>query len=159
MKADNSTQLVNVALEDPPLEESARTVREGLSAYNRSKGPIDFAKVQAIARDATGAICGGAVGYIAWGELYVDILWVDESARGQGIGTRLLETVEQEAWRRNCHRVHLGTMSHQAPEFYPKVGYTQFAFAPGANGWPDRYHFYKDAPSLAGQGTSQDEHA
>ena len=138
---------LSVAVEDASDDDAAQAVRQGLVSYNRAQGEIGYAKVQVIARDEDGAVCGGAIGYAAWGELYIDILWVDERVRGQGIGSRLMALAEQEAVRLECHRIHLGTMSSQAPLFYPKVGYIQYAFLPGKNGWPDRYHFYKDLPT------------
>lgn len=141
------TEAITVRLEDPSDDATTQLVRQGLGAYNRAQGEIGYAKVQVIARDETGEVCGGAIGYAAWGELYIDILWVDERMRGRGIGSRLMGLAEEEAKRLACHRVHLGTMASQAPHFYPKIGYTQYAFMPGANGWPDRYLFYKDMPT------------
>ena len=55
--------------------------------------------------------------------MYVDILWVHENYRGNGIGTKLLNEAENEARKRGCHHVHLDTMSWQAPDFYKKHGY------------------------------------
>ena len=66
---------------------------------------------------------GGILGGTYWGWMYVDILWVHESHRKQGIGSKLLQAAETEAIRRGCHHVHLDTMSWHAPEFYKKHGY------------------------------------
>lgn len=141
-----SSETITVALEEPPNPASKDAVRQGLVAYNRSKTASDYSEVQIVARSASGEIVGGAIGNTAWGELYVDILWVAESVRGQGVGSRLMAAIEEQARVRKSHRVHLGTMTHQAPDFYPKIGYIQCGFFPGANGWPDRYLFYKDIP-------------
>jgi len=139
-------EAISVLVEEPD-DATAQIVRQGLGAYNQQQGEIGYAKVQVIARDEGGVICGGAIGYAAWGELYIDILWVDERVRGQGIGSRLMALAEAEAVRLKCHRIHLGTMSSQAPHFYPKIGYIQYVFMPGKNGWPDRYLFYKELPT------------
>lgn len=139
-----------VALEEPLDDATRDTVRFGLRDYNLSKSPTGYAPVNIIARNAGSEVVGGALGWTAWGELYVDILWVADSARGKGVGSRLMTAIEEQARQRECHRVHLGTMSHQAPEFYPRAGYVQCGFFPGANGWPDRYMYYKDIPENMG---------
>lgn len=135
-----------VAVEELLDDATRDAVRFGLRDYNLSKAPTGYASVGVIARDAAGTVVGGALGWTAWGELYVDILWVADAARGHGVGTRLMAGIEEQARAHECQRVHLGTMSHQAPDFYPRVGYSQCGFFPGANGWPDRYMFYKDLP-------------
>ena len=55
--------------------------------------------------------------------MHIDILWVDEKYRKQGLGSKLLEAAESEAKARGCHSVHVDTMTWQAPEFYKKHGY------------------------------------
>jgi GNAT superfamily N-acetyltransferase len=77
-------------------------------------------------RDAKAEIVGGLLGGTYWGWLYVDILWVKDSLRGQGYGRALLAEAEQEAVRRGCRHAHLDTMSFQALEFYQQQGYTVF---------------------------------
>jgi GNAT superfamily N-acetyltransferase len=81
---------------------------------------------------------GGIVGYIAvhWlaylmlsgPEGFISELFVDEVARGQGIGTRLLETVMVEAQERGCFRLHLVNIRQRESyqrEFYPKHGWQE----------------------------------
>ncbi len=56
--------------------------------------------------------------------LYIDDLCVEESARGQGIGRAIYETVCQYARSRKCHSVTLNVWScnKAALAFYEKLG-------------------------------------
>ena len=84
---------------------------------------------------------GQVVGYVAvhWvpffllpgPEGYVSELFVDEAARGQGIGTRLLEAVKEEARARGCSRLMLE--NHRDRESYQRGFYRK-------RGWEERTH-------------------
>ncbi len=58
--------------------------------------------------------------------LYIDVFWLDESVRRQGWGEKILQTAEEEARGRGCHRVYLDTLDFQALPFYQKYGYSVF---------------------------------
>ena len=79
---------------------------------------------------SSGEIIGGLWGEVARDYLYIDLLFVPETARGSGIGRSLMHQAEQEAVRRGCHAVWLSTYSFQAPGFYQKLGYRVFGELP-----------------------------
>lgn len=58
--------------------------------------------------------------------MHISHLFVAASARRQGLGSLLLETVETYARARRCGRVHLETRSDDALRFYEKRGYARF---------------------------------
>ncbi len=98
-----------------------------LSAFNESKvGPVGWKEIGFEARDGKGRFIGGLTGSTYLGWLYVDLLFVEEKYRGQGVGTHLLKTAETWAKKRGCHHVNLNTITFQAPGFYRKLGYKVF---------------------------------
>jgi len=86
---------------------------------------------------------GGLLGYTYWDFLAVDILWLHEELRGQGVGTQLLQTAEQEAIARGCHQAHLDTFEFQAPGFYEKQGYQCWGVLDGYDGRFKRLYYRK----------------
>jgi GNAT superfamily N-acetyltransferase len=62
-------------------------------------------------------------------EGYISELFIHEAARGQGLGTRLLETVKQEAVERGCYRLSL--LNNKQRESYQRGFYEK-------QGWEER---------------------
>ena len=54
-------------------------------------------------------IAGCNVGIDNWQFAILDILWVDEKYRGQGLGSALIREAEKAARERNCYAMLLGT--------------------------------------------------
>ncbi|MCS7464318.1 GNAT family N-acetyltransferase [Paenibacillus doosanensis] len=79
-------------------------------------------------RDEDGTVQGGATGALKWNYLKADIVWIDESLRGQGFGSKLLQEMEKMATERRCDFIELDTFSFQAPDFYMKHGYEIIGF-------------------------------
>ena len=78
------------------------------------------------ARDAQGELVGGLRGFVFLQWLTVELLFVDEAARHQGVGRKLLATAEQKARELGAHSVTLSTFEWQAAGFYIKQGYEKF---------------------------------
>jgi GNAT superfamily N-acetyltransferase len=74
-------------------------------------------------READGAVAGGmyATHWMDWAKL--DMAFLPERHRFQGLGARMLASIEQAAIARGCHGLWLQTLSLQAPGFYEKQGY------------------------------------
>lgn len=114
-----------------PSETETDFIRDALAQFNRNHvGDDGHAPLHLVEYGADGSIIGGLLGGTYWGWMYIDILWVREDHRRQGIGSRLLAEAEQEAVRRRCHHVHVDTMSWQAPAFYQKHGYEVIGVLP-----------------------------
>jgi GNAT superfamily N-acetyltransferase len=78
-------------------------------------------------RDGKSQVVGGVIGYVYADWLHIDFLWIKESFRNKGNGTRLLKMIENEAVKCGCKYADLDTFSFQARPFYEKHGYILFA--------------------------------
>jgi GNAT superfamily N-acetyltransferase len=85
--------------------------------------------VEAYAVDESGELLGGCTGRTedVWQWLIVDTMWVRPDQRGGGLGRALLEAVEEEARGRGCRWAKLNTWEFQAPGFYGRCGYVEYA--------------------------------
>ena len=107
-----------------PTDKEIAFVNNALQKFNDEKvGPDNHELLNIVEYNNSGNIIAGILGGTYWGWMHIDILWVDENHRRQGLGSQLLETAESEAIKRGCHSVHVDTMSWQAPDFYKKHGY------------------------------------
>ncbi|RHQ95216.1 GNAT family N-acetyltransferase [Peptoclostridium sp. AF21-18] len=71
-------------------------------------------------------LAGIIVRMYCWRCIYIDTFWIDESMRGEDLGTLLLEEVERVAKENGSHLIHLDTFDFQAKDFYLAHGYSVF---------------------------------
>lgn len=79
-----------------------------------------------IAACGQGQMIGGVTGTTSYGWLLVKTLWVKEDQRGSGLGRQLMQAIEDEAARLECHDAWLDTSNAQARAFYLRLGYGDF---------------------------------
>jgi GNAT superfamily N-acetyltransferase len=89
-------------------------------------GEERFEPLRLLARSSDGQLVAGLLADLYFEWLYVAILWVREDLRGQGIGRRLMATIEEYAAAHGRLYAHVDTFDFQAPEFYKRLGYTVF---------------------------------
>jgi len=119
-----NTNKMNIILKENPSNEEINELRLNLRAFNdRISGEYERTALINQIRDNAGLLIGGVYGTIYWDWLYIDLLWVDESLRGSGAGTKLINAIEEQAKLKGIHKFRLSTTSFQALEFYKKRGY------------------------------------
>ncbi|MBD2775098.1 GNAT family N-acetyltransferase [Iningainema tapete] len=137
--------IIEVAVEPQPDE--IEFVAQQIVNFNSNRvGEGNYKHLAIFLRDSHEHIVGGLIGETYWQWLYVDVLWVHESFRGEGYGDTLLTTAEQEAVKRGCRYAYLDTFSFQAPEFYQKRGYVIFGKLPNFPQGYTRFFLKKDLP-------------
>jgi GNAT superfamily N-acetyltransferase len=129
------------------IDESTETFQallEGVKAFNKAAvGVGGGQRFNVVLRDYDGRIVGGAAATLSADSLYLDIVWNDDTIRGQGHGRAMMEMIETEARRRGARDSWLYTMSWQARPFYEKLGYVCVGETPFLGGQHRRYFMWK----------------
>jgi len=116
-----------LSLESASAAADVELVERRLREYNaRCAAPDGYVCLNVFARTTAGGLVGGLLGETYWRWLHVRALWVQESHRGAGLGSRLLAAAEYEASHRGCLYAHLDTFDFQAEPFYLRHGYRVF---------------------------------
>ena len=125
---------IRLHITDQPSDADCAAVRDGLTAFNVVATGRPFAKGTGLAvlvRDEKRQTIGGAIGFTTpYGWAMIDLLWLPEGLRREGLGRQVMLAAEHEAMARNCIGIRLDTFSFQARGFYEKLGYTVFGTLP-----------------------------
>jgi GNAT superfamily N-acetyltransferase len=116
-----------LGIEENASPEDVKAVIDGLNDYNSAYVQNDNRDLKIFLRNGDGRVAGGLLGNTVFGWLHVSMFWLEDEARRQGLGSKLLAMAEDEARKRGCKYVFLNTFSFQARPFYEKLGYECFA--------------------------------
>jgi ribosomal protein S18 acetylase RimI-like enzyme len=113
---------------DPlPNEALARFVTDHLGGFNMARtGDSDLHFIGFCLKSPRGEWLGGLIGYIWGGVMHITTLWLSETVRRQGYGSRLMDAAEALALEHGATTATLETFTFQAPNFYAKRGYQVF---------------------------------
>lgn len=117
---------MNVQFVLNPPKNIKDVIYNGLKAFNMSHFPDE--EIQTLAcyvEDDSGNFAGGLTAEIYTNTLFVEFLWIDDQHRCSGIGSMLMDRVEQEAKAFGVTDIYLDTYSFQAPDFYAKLGFKE----------------------------------
>ena len=130
--------------DDPDLSAQA-ALADALLAHNvallgdHNRRPLAIL----VRSDDASEVIGGLWGRTSFQWLFVELLFLPEALRSQGVGTRLLDSAEAEARQRGCRGVWLDTFSAAAAHFYKKQGYEPFGSIPDYPAGNTRHFFLK----------------
>ena len=123
--------LSEIELSDAPLDLEIAFLNDSLVAFNAGLiGVTDKRPLALLLRDAEDQVIGGLSAVTARGWLIIDMLFVPELLRGNGLATRLLGMAEDEARNRGCHGAWLETVNPGARRLYESQGYAPFGQLP-----------------------------
>ncbi len=108
-----------------PTENDIEQIKIGMRKFNSNFIPQQKLRALGIfVEDEQGEKLAGIVAETVGNWMYIQILWVDESLRGQDVGTQLIKEAEEEAQARGCRYALVDTLSFQARPFYERMGYS-----------------------------------
>ena len=133
---------MNFRITDDGNESDINEIHEMLREYNLShREASENVPIGVFLEDEAGRKLAGSTGETFGNWLCIRFLFVSESLRSQGIGSRLLEAMESEARRRGCKYAFVDTFSFQAPKFYENHGY-QEVFTLEEYPYTEKRHYY-----------------
>ena len=123
-------------------ENDAEYIDDKLVEYNWSQVPAvhDFEPIgRKIQGDNDEPLAAGFAGVNFWNIAFVEMLWVDEPHRNQGVGSSLLSDIEREA-KKNGACIMLIDARDWNVDFFQKLGYTVYCTL---DDYPNGYRKYK----------------
>ncbi|WP_095192687.1 GNAT family N-acetyltransferase [Pseudomonas sp. Irchel 3A7] len=117
---------LRIELTQSPTNEEREAILAPLRDYNTLQaGPGNSELIALLVRGENDEILGGLYARMLYQWLFIELLSVPEQARGQGMGSKLMQMAEDLAREKGCVGVWLDTFDFQAPEFYKKHGYSE----------------------------------
>ena len=93
-----------------------------LDAHAQSNG-LEF-KRYCYHIEQDGKLIAGITAWAIGPDVHIDTLAVADKAQRQGLGAELLAHVENQARQDGCTTASVDTFTHQAPDYYPRHGYS-----------------------------------
>jgi GNAT superfamily N-acetyltransferase len=117
-----------LSCEENPNQEDIQVLIHGITDYAKQQRGFDALDFYAFfIRDENNTIVGGCNGGTLYGGLHIDSLWVSDTIRNKGWGTKLVNAVLTYGKEKNCNFATVNTMDWEALGFYQKLGFkTEF---------------------------------
>ncbi|PSJ89055.1 GNAT family N-acetyltransferase [Aeromonas veronii] len=135
---------MNIKIHNEHKDDIFNVLVDNLRQFNFDKMGEERSQPLIVAiHDDNDEVVGGIAGRTIYHQLLIEVLWVHNDKRGQGLGIQLMEIAEREAKKRGCIAAQVDTLSFQAPKFYEKMGFKIVGGVSGVKDSPDRYFLLK----------------
>ncbi|ABV87594.1 GNAT family N-acetyltransferase [Shewanella pealeana] len=126
---------MNIEVTTSPNKKDLETISKGIQSYNQKYISDDVVfepdtKFAAFAKDENGKVVGGIRAVAFWNYCILELLWLSDETRGQGVGSKLMDAAENFAKEKGFGYMRTETLSFQAKPFYEKRGYKVFGELP-----------------------------
>ncbi|CAM4104736.1 GNAT family N-acetyltransferase [Pseudoalteromonas byunsanensis] len=119
---------MKIELSTTPTPQQLCAISKGIAAFNaqymQCDGEFDSGcRFVITVQNEAGDIIGGLQASIIWSYCLLELLWLSEHTRGLGIGSKLMQRLEEFASSKGLHQIRTETLDFQAKPFYEKLGY------------------------------------
>ncbi len=107
-------------------EKIRETLHEEIKSFNYPRlGSYELKRFAIYMQDNAKNTIAGLYGFIIDNHktIRVELVWVKDEFRNQGLGTQLFNELERYAMTHECKVIQASTMEFQAPIFYEKIGF------------------------------------
>ena len=116
---------MNIRRIDEIDDRTGEFINKAFTDYAISRAvELNFDEYCIIAENDDGQVIGAITGRAYYNEVHIGDLIIDETYRGNDIGTKLVRAVEDEYRGKGYTKITLTTFGFQAPDFYKKLGYS-----------------------------------
>lgn len=115
---------------------------ENIRTQFAGRKPV-FQHIHCFIEDGDG-LKAAVIGLFADGMLHITDVWVEESMRGRGIATRLMQEIEARARTLGAARVRLESWSYGPLKLYERLGYDVVGTVSGYADGSAQYYLCKD---------------
>ncbi|WP_444898999.1 GNAT family N-acetyltransferase [Microbulbifer sp. VAAC004] len=128
--------MFSIDITTSPSKDESNILSQGIIDFNQASVPglernEDEVKFTVFARNSSNEVIGGIRASCYWNTLHIELLWLSEECRGQGVGAELVKNAELFAREKGCEKALVETTSWQAKPFYEKNGYEHMATLSG----------------------------
>lgn len=119
---------LRIVAKDKISDADETAIREALRAHNRESSGFSGPSGELVLclEDEAGLTKGGLTARYGYQWMFIELLIVPKDARGQDLGTKLMQQAEQVARDNSLVGIWLDTFAFQARGFYEKLGYNVF---------------------------------
>jgi len=119
---------MNIEVTTSPDKKDLEIISKGIQSFNQLHIPDDVVfepdtKFAAFAKDENGKVLGGVRATAFWNYCILELLWLSDDTRGQGVGNKLMDAAEHFAKEKGFQYMRTEPLSFQAKPFYEKRGY------------------------------------
>lgn len=134
---------MTIRITTSPSESEVARIHQSLINYNLQFFSEDIHSPLAVFYEQEGEILGGITGSTLGNWLRINYFWLEESLRKQGIGSQLIQAMENKAKELGAKYAQVDTFSSQAKPFYEKQGYQVISTLIEYPIKHERYYFMK----------------
>ncbi len=121
-------QTLKIEVSVQPSEHQLQVISDGISAFNAPYLPNDGEfesglRFAVMAQNEQGEYVGGLQASVVWSYCVLELLWLSEETRGQGVGSQLIEQLVVFAKEKQLTQIRTETLDFQAKPFYEKQGF------------------------------------